>query len=158
MAGIFERLIADHNVHRDLLSKIAETSGDSEDRRALFEQFRVEVTAHASAEEQSLYAEMMGRPELSDDARHGVAEHKDLDDQIIELVETDMSSPGWLIKFKTLRHDYEHHIEEEETDIFPTADAELSKAAEAKLGAIFADRKPDELEKAADGPAGDSRA
>ena len=157
MAGIFDRLIEDHNRHRDLLAKIAETSGDSEERRTLFEKFRIDVTAHASAEEQSLYAEMMARPELSDDARHSVAEHKALDDLIGELVDMDMSSPGWLTKFKTLRHDYEHHIEEEEEDMFPNADKELSKAVETKLGKIFADRKPAEMEKAAEGHAADER-
>jgi hemerythrin superfamily protein len=157
MAGIFDRLIADHNNHRALLAQIAETRGDSEERRTLFEQFRIDVTAHASAEEQSLYAEMMGRPELSEDARHSVAEHKELDDLIGELVEMDMSSPGWMTKFKTLRHDYEHHIEEEETEIFPAADEELSKAVETKLGKIFADRKPAEMEKAAEGHAADER-
>lgn len=157
MAGIFDKLIEDHNRHRDLLAKIAETSGDSEERRTLFEQFRIDVTAHASAEEQSLYAEMMGRPELTDDARHGVAEHKELDDLIGELVEMDMSSPGWLVKFKTLRHDYEHHIEEEEKDIFPTADEELSKAVATNLGKIFAERKPAEMEKAAEGHMADER-
>ena len=157
MAGIFDKLIADHERHRELLAQIAETKGDSEDRRTLFEQFRIDVTAHASAEEQSLYAEMMGRPELTDDARHGVAEHKQLDDLIGELVDMDMSSPGWLTKFKTLRHDYEHHIEEEEKDIFPAADEELSKAVETKLGKIFEERKPAEMEKAAEGHAGDER-
>ena len=151
MAGIFDKLIEDHNRHRDLLAKIAETSGDSEERRTLFEQFRIDVTAHASAEEQSLYAEMMGRPELTDDARHSVAEHKELDDLIGELVEMDMSSPGWLTKFKTLRHEYEHHIDEEEEEMFPAADEELSKAVETKLGKIFAARKPAEMEKVADG-------
>ena len=40
---------------------------------------------------------------------------------IQELDEMDMSSPGWLTRFKTLRHDYEHHIDEEETEIFPVA-------------------------------------
>ena len=157
MAGIFDKLIADHNRHRELFAKIAETSGDSEERRTLFEQLRIDITAHASAEEQSLYAEMMSRPDLSDDARHSVAEHKELDDLIGELVEMDMSSSAWLTKFKTLRHDYEHHIDEEEDEMFPTADEELSKAVEAKLGKIFADRKPAEMEKAAEGHAADER-
>ncbi len=157
MAAIFERLIADHNKHRDLLARIAETTGDSEERRTLFEQLRIDITAHASAEEQSLYAEMMARPELTDDARHSVAEHKELDDLIGELVEMDMSSPAWLTKFKTLRHEYLHHIEEEEEDMFPAADEELSNAVEAKLGKIFADRKPEEMAKAAEGHEADGR-
>ena len=33
----------------------------------------------------------------------------------------DMSSGGWLTRFKTLHHDYDHHIEEEEDEIFKKA-------------------------------------
>src|SRR5690606_1158288 len=56
---IFARLKADHDRHRELLDRIDATHGDSDERRALFEAFRVEVTAHAASEEMSLYATML---------------------------------------------------------------------------------------------------
>ena len=60
MTDIFSILKSDHDLHRAMLAKIAETSGDTAERRDLFEAFRIEVTAHAAAEEQSLYATMLG--------------------------------------------------------------------------------------------------
>src|SRR3546814_5700940 len=57
--GIFTRLKADHDRHRELLDKIDATQGDSDERRDLFEAFRIDVTAHAASEEMSLYATML---------------------------------------------------------------------------------------------------
>jgi Hemerythrin HHE cation binding domain len=146
MTDIFTILKSDHDLHREMLAKIAETSGDTPERHKLFEAFRIEVTAHAAAEEQSLYATMLGDPELQDDGRHSVAEHKEIDDMLGELQETDMATGAWLIKFKEMRHRYEHHIEEEEEEMFPAAQKEFSKKLAEELGAKFDRRKPAELE------------
>lgn len=156
-ARIFADLKADHERHRELLAKLAETSGDSEERRELFEAFRVEVSAHAAAEEESLYATMLAKPELRDDARHSVSEHKEIDDFLGELAETEMSSPGWLVKFKEMRHRYEHHIDEEEEEMFPAAAKDLSQAEQDRLGQVFEARKPKELALAEESDAGDAR-
>ena len=79
-AKIFEDLKNDHNKHRKLLEQLGETQGDSPERRELFEQLRKELQAHAAAEEESLYATMLASPDLRDEARHSVAEHKEIDD------------------------------------------------------------------------------
>ncbi|MCW3834659.1 hemerythrin domain-containing protein [Sphingomonas canadensis] len=154
---IFADLIADHERQRELITRIAETSGDSPERRELFETLRRELQAHAAAEEETLYATMLADPELRDDARHSVSEHKEVDDILGELVETEMSSPGWLTRFKTMRERYLHHIDEEEEEMFPTAEKRLSAAEEERLGRAFERRKPRELERAESELPGDAR-
>lgn len=148
-AKIFERLKADHERHRDLLDRIDATQGDSEEREQLFETFRVEVTAHAASEEMSLYATMLGKPDLRDEAQHSVAEHKEIDDLLTELYEMDFASTGWLTRFRTMKHRYLHHIDEEEEEMFPEADEALSAAAKKEMAATFAKEKPKEKAKAA---------
>lgn len=152
---IFDVLIADHHYHRELLKKINETVGHSEERSALFKEFSLEAKAHAAAEEQALYAVLMARPDTTDEARHAVAEHHELEERLNELAETDMATGGWIIKFRGLKEDYEHHLEEEETDIFPIAEEELSDAEEQRLRKIFETRKP--KEKAAATVGGETR-
>ncbi|MES2754272.1 MAG: hemerythrin domain-containing protein [Pseudomonadota bacterium] len=149
---IFADLKADHDRHRKLLALIAETSGASDERKTLFESFMLEVTAHAAAEEESLYATMLGIPDLRDDARHSVSEHKEVDDMLGELNDMDMGSSGWLTKFKTMRHRYEHHIDEEEEEMFPAAGKELSANQEEQLGRLFEERKPKERARAEASP------
>ncbi|MGE0178389.1 MAG: hemerythrin domain-containing protein [Sphingomonas sp.] len=156
-ARIFADLKADHDRHRTLLARLAETSGDSDERRDLFEAFRVEVSAHAAAEEESLYATMLAKPDLRDEARHSVSEHKEIDDFLGELSDTDMSSPAWLVKFKEMRHRYEHHIDEEEEEMFPAAAEDLSQAEQDRLAKVFELRKPKELALAEENEAGDAR-
>lgn len=148
MTDIFSILKSDHDLHRAMLAKIATTTGHGDERRDLFEAFRIEVTAHAAAEEQSLYANMLADPELQEEGRHSVAEHKELDDMLGDLQKMDADETAWLTQFKELRHRYEHHIDEEEEEMFPAAEEAFDAAKASKLGAIFDARKPVELEEA----------
>ena len=154
---IFKDLKSDHDKHRDLLEKIGETHGDSAERRELFEELRKELQAHAAAEEEALYAVMLSMPELRDEARHSVAEHKEIDDFLGELCEMDMGKGAWLEKFKAMRHRYLHHIDEEEEDMFPAAAEELSRKEEEQAADTFEERKPKELEHAEAELPGDAR-
>jgi hemerythrin superfamily protein len=146
---IFARLKADHDRHRELLDRIDATHGDSDERRELFEAFRIDVTAHAASEEMSLYATMLANPDLRDDAQHSVAEHKEIEDYLTELYEMDFSSGGWLTRFRTMKDRYLHHIDEEEEEMFPAAEKELSDARKKELIRIFEKEKPKEKAKAA---------
>ncbi|MGN6375021.1 MAG: hemerythrin domain-containing protein [Sphingomonas sp.] len=156
-ARIFEDLKRDHDRHRKLLAELSETSGDSPERRELFEKLRLDIAAHAAAEEESLYAAMLAQPDLRDDARHSVSEHKEIDDYLADLTKTDMASGAWLTKFKEMRHRYEHHIDEEEEEMFPAAADGLSDAEEKRLADVFEERRPKELERAEQTPPGDDR-
>ena len=70
---IFAELKRDHDRQRKLLDAIGETSGDSAERRTLFEELRLELQAHAAAEEESLYATMLANPDLRDQLASGGA-------------------------------------------------------------------------------------
>jgi hypothetical protein len=154
---IFADLIADHERQRALLQQVGDTTPEGDDRKSLFEALRLELQAHAAAEEETLYATMLADPELREDARHSVTEHKEVDDYLGELLDIDMASPEWIETFKKMRHRYLHHIDEEEEEMFPAAAKRLSDAEEEKLGKIFEARKPEELERAEANPPGDER-
>jgi hypothetical protein len=149
-ATIFDDLKADHDRHRELLSAIADAQGDKQARAELFEKFRIDVSGHAAAEEQSLYATMMMDPDMQDDARHSVSEHKEVDDMLTELYGLEVDSEEWSSKFAKMRTRYDHHITEEEEEMFPEAAERLSDADEARLAEIFEKRKPAESQKAAE--------
>ena len=144
---IFDRLIQDHDKHRGLIKAIEATSGDSEERRSLYEQFRTDAKAHASAEEVTLYAILMGEIEMREYARHAAADHHEIDDAIKEVDETDMGSSGWLAKFKALKETFLDHLKEEEETIFPDARKGLGEAKSIKLRDEFNAIKPEEIER-----------
>lgn len=154
---IFEELKADHDRHRKLFEQIASSDPDSKERADLFEELRVELQAHAAAEEESLYATMLAKPDLRDEARHSVSEHKEIDDFLGELAEEDPSSEKWAKIFKDLRHRYLHHIDEEEEEMFPAASKDLDEETKARIAKVFEKRKPRELERAESEQPGDAR-
>lgn len=144
---IFDRLKQDHDTHRQLFDKMAKADDDSQLEK-LFDQFKVEVTAHAAAEEETLYATMLSRPDLREDAQHSVSEHKEIDDYLDELSDLKFNGEAWRKKFEQMKERYLHHIEEEEEEMFPDAAKELTSEEEVKLAETFAKRKPAELERA----------
>lgn len=156
-ARIFEDLKADHDRQRTLLKRVGDNPGADDPRRDAFETLRLELQAHAAAEEESLYATMLADPELREDARHSVSEHKEVDDFLGELMELEFGSWEWDQKFGEMRHRYEHHIDEEEEDMFPAATRRLPAEVEERLARVFEERKPRELERAEEQDPGDER-
>ncbi|MFG6282977.1 hemerythrin domain-containing protein [Sphingomonas sp. S6] len=153
LAAIYADLKRDHDKQRKMLKELAELT-DTAKRGKLFEDFRLEVQSHAAAEEESLYATMLRDPDLRDDARHSVSEHKEVDDLLAEMTELEVSSDEWNEKFFHMRRRYEHHITEEEEEMFPAAADELDTKTEKKLAEIYEERKPEELKLAKEKPAG----
>jgi hypothetical protein len=139
--AIFERLKQDHDKHRDLLDRIGATHGESDERSRLFVELTKELKGHAAAEEQALYSTMMRKPETTDETRHSVAEHHEIDEMLNDLAATDMASGAWLTKFKSFDHRYRHHIEEEEDEHFPDFSKYLTDEDERHMKAVFERRK-----------------
>lgn len=156
-ARIYADLKSDHDRQRDLIARIEDTSRHDDERKQLFEALRKELQAHAAAEEEALYSVMLANPELRDEARHSVSEHKEVDDMLGELVDKDPSGLFWMGKFKQMRDRYLHHIDEEEEEMFPAAARELSEAKEREIAKVFERRKPKELVRAEDELPGDAR-
>lgn len=145
---IFNRLKLDHESHRSLLARIAASGTAQADRVRLFEQFTLEAKSHASAEEQALYSTMMRKPETTDDTRHSVAEHHEIEVALNDIAATDPASEQWLEKFAELKHDYLHHIQEEEDEHFPEFSRFLTTADEAHMRDVFERRKQAEKQQA----------
>lgn len=141
---IFARLKRDHETHRALLDQMARTHGESEDRAALLETFTREVKGHAAAEEQALYSTMLRKPPTTDETRHSVAEHHEIEEALNDLAATDMSSSAWMAKFKQLDHDYRHHINEEEDEHFPDFENYLTEEDRQHMRSVFERRKKEE--------------
>jgi hemerythrin superfamily protein len=143
---IYEKITQDHETHTDLLNKLVKTSGDSKERELLWNSFYYDVKAHSAAEEETFYSKLMETKAGQPDARHSIHEHHKIEKLMGELHEMDFSSPTWLKKFKQLKHDYTHHMEEEEKQVFDKAKKKIGGDSESKIGDKFESRKEDEFE------------
>ncbi len=130
---IFEALRDDHEIQRTLIGILVDTHGDSDGRREIFQTVRRELRAHAAAEERYFYVPLMESDTTQDQARHSVAEHKELDDYLEQLEQYDRTAPQWLVTARQLADRLTHHLDEEETEVFPVAGRVLSDDDKAKL-------------------------
>jgi hemerythrin superfamily protein len=144
---IFARLIEDHQLHRELFAQLGDAQGGDE-RTRLLERLTKELKGHAAAEEQALYSTMLRKPETTDETRHSVAEHKEIEDLLNDLAATDTSSDEWTTKFEHLRHRYTHHIDEEEEENFPDYSRYLDDADLTYMRSVFERRKRAEASQA----------
>lgn len=145
MPTIYDAIKQDHDSHRDVLNRLDATTGDSPDRESLYATIKQELEAHAAAEEETFYATLMAKPAGQEQARHSVSEHKEAVDLLGELDETEFSSPGWLARFRKLKDELEHHMDEEENEVFPKARKLINAATAENLGGEFLRRKRAEM-------------
>lgn len=125
--NIFEALRKDHDKQRELLNSLIETSGDSKKRDAIFEELKKELAIHADAEERHFYIPLIESDNTQEKARHSIAEHHEIDELVEELEKTDYSSSAWLKIAKDLCEKVEHHLKEEEHEVFQMAGKVLSQ-------------------------------
>ena len=119
--NIFEALRESHEVQRELAEKLVKTSGDTPERRDLFDLLKNELFAHAVAEDRYFYIPLMMTDSGLNISRHALAEHHEMDELLEQLTETEFSNPGWLSIAKKLSETVHHHLQEEEHGFFQQA-------------------------------------
>ncbi|MFN3437967.1 MAG: hemerythrin domain-containing protein [Acidovorax sp.] len=135
--NIFETLRESHELQRTLYRQLTETSGDTPERQALFEQLKLELTAHELAEERHFYIPLMAHDAGIDLSRHAISEHHQLDELIESLEEADPATPAWLPLAKKLADKVEHHLKEEEHRFFQMAGKLLTEKQKTSLAASY---------------------
>jgi len=147
---IYKQLEKDHNKQRDLIASLKSAEPGSDRLSSLCTELKVELEAHASAEEQAFYSKLMKEPKGTDETRHAVEEHQEMHEMISELDIMDNSEPLWMKKFEALAHKVIHHVDEEEEEFFPKAKKIFDGLEEKAMSEDFKERKPAELEKQRD--------
>lgn len=135
--NIYEALRESHERQRALCKQLLDTTPGSDERKRVFIELHTEESAHAAAEERFLYAPILMDDNGLDPSRHALAEHHKLDELFKELAKRDTGEAGWLQRAKTLAHDLEHHLEEEETRFFQQSGKILSDADKVRLAGAY---------------------
>ncbi|SKB83834.1 Hemerythrin HHE cation binding domain-containing protein [Salegentibacter holothuriorum] len=131
--NIFEALRQEHEIQRNLVAKLVETHGDTQERKKIFEQLKHELKIHADAEERHFYIPLIKKDLTQEKARHSVAEHHEMDELIEQLEDTEMDASNWLKIAKELEHKVIHHLDEEEQEVFQMAGKALTENQKTSL-------------------------
>jgi len=114
-------------------------------RKALFDQIRNNVMVHAQAEEEVLYPAMRSFMILNDQSMVDEAyrEHQQVKDLLNDLATMDPLSDAFDHKFEDFKHKIEHHVEEEEGEMFEVLKERMSNEEQESLGRRIHERKMD---------------
>lgn len=133
-----ELLKADHQTVRDILGQLSESSERAVKKRTeLLRKLETEITVHTSLEEELLYPafKQAGSKEEAKLYYEAKEEHRAVDSLVLpDLKATDPSTPEFSGRVKVVKELLEHHIEEEESELFPRARKLLGKEALDELG------------------------
>jgi hypothetical protein len=125
----------DHQAMKKLLDQGEDTTERAvQKRRDLLERITTEFSAHEKIEEDIFYPALKEHPKAKDIVLEGYQEHHVADILIRELHETDVTDERWGAKFKVLKEGIEHHIEEEEGEMFKKARGVFDPAELNDLG------------------------
>jgi hemerythrin-like domain-containing protein len=117
---VIDLLIADHNRMRGLISRYRDASGD-EESTVLASKMIDELQTHMAAEEKIFYRAVDDRTEdIGKDVDEGYEEHHVAKTLIEELETLKPTSDPWVAKVTVLIESVEHHIDEEEEELFPS--------------------------------------
>ncbi|OBX21128.1 MULTISPECIES: hemerythrin domain-containing protein [Bizionia] len=134
---IFEAIRQDHDIQRDLLDKLVKTSGDTKTRDKIFKAVKKQLEVHADAEERHFYKPLISNDMMQEHARHGIAEHHEIDELIEQLENTERDASSWLKIAKDLKHKVEHHLEDEEHSFFQLAGKVFSDTQKKSLATSY---------------------
>jgi hemerythrin-like domain-containing protein len=128
----FDLLKADHRKVEELFAQLESASGTR--KLSVFNQIKTELELHTQIEEKIFYPALEKPKETHDLALEAYEEHAVVKKLLRELSRARTANEEWEAKAKVLQEKVEHHVEEEENELFPKADQALSDEELDELG------------------------
>ena len=128
-----ELLKQDHAKVKELLEK-AESAEQGKERTAIFEKIKTELETHARIEENVFYPAVQKNEELKDMVLESIEEHKQVKTLLREMDNLSKDSEKFEPKLKVLMEDVEHHVMEEEGEMFKLVEEQFDEATLSELG------------------------
>ena len=132
----------DHAKVKKLLTELESTTERGvKTRSELLATIKGELTVHEMIEEEIFYPELKAHPKAKDIVLEGFEEHHVVDVLMGELESLDVSDEAWGAKAIVMKENIEHHIEEEEGEMFKQARQAFDRDELEDLGRRMEERK-----------------
>lgn len=142
-----ELLIRDHREITEIFKEV-ETSHKKRDGKLdeNFDRLLQTLEMHMNIEETMFYPNLTGKKETRDLTLEGIEEHHVVREILKELNLDPRNTDEWKAKLKVCRENVEHHVNEEETELFPDVPKVLSKERLAQIANQLEEKKRELLE------------
>ena len=132
---IYAYIKRDHLKVADLMQQLLDIRLAAFHRR-LFDQIKTELLLHTEAEERTFYRaieEATRQQADQEEMTHAFDDHIEIRDLLHELSELSENDEMWMVKFGELKHAVEHHVHDEETNVWKKARMVLTADQESRL-------------------------
>jgi iron-sulfur cluster repair protein YtfE (RIC family) len=136
-------LTKDHQAVSTLFEQLEHSKNDNHKKKMVFDKIDAALLFHLTIEEEIFYPALK-QPKaknLKDEVTEAYEEHKQIKHLLEQLSSIAPTDETYDSKVKVLKEDIEHHVEEEETEMFPDAQKQLGDKRLEELGAKLAARK-----------------
>ena len=130
---VYDALRESHETQRSLCRRLLRSKPGTRERLDLFTALRIELAAHAAAEERFLYVPILMDDRGLHSSRHALHEHHQIDELVEDLQSLDPRHAAWLKKARELSQKVHHHLREEEKKFFQVSGRILSATKKAQL-------------------------
>ncbi|HEX8285385.1 MAG TPA: hemerythrin domain-containing protein [Pyrinomonadaceae bacterium] len=138
----FQLLKEDHQKVSGIFQQLEPTTERAEKTRTeLFARLKEELDVHARIEETIFYPAIKQEAETREIVLEGFEEHHVVKMLLKELESLPVDTEQWTAKLKVLQENVEHHVEEEEGEMFQKARQVLSEDDIDRLGARMEEEK-----------------
>ncbi len=135
--NIFEALRESHDIQRDLCTRVVRAKSGSAGKEEAFIALKIELEAHAAAEERYLYCAILMDDNGLSPSRHALSEHHEIEELLGEMSVNDKSTAAWQKKAVELSHKVRHHLKEEEHGFFQQAGKILTEKQKSTLAGKY---------------------
>lgn len=136
----FTLLKRDHDEVAKLLQQ-CQSEGEKKSAKETFKKVARELAVHSKLEETLLYPRLEKLDELSEQIEESYEEHGDIEDLLEEMANMSPGDEEWASNLVELIDNVEHHVQEEEQEVFPVAMKLIGEDQAADLGNTLAEEK-----------------
>ena len=132
----------DHDKVKELLTRLEKTTErGAKTREELFATIKGELVVHETIEEEIFYPALKEHPKTKEITLEAYEEHHVVDMVMAEIESVPYDDERWGAKFKVMKENIEHHIEEEENEMFKKARQVFDEDELEALGERMSARK-----------------
>ena len=129
-----ELLKQDHKEARGLMDQIETADKGDRSAKDLFMRLKHALTLHTQIEEKIFYPALRDHDETSDMIEESFREHEEVDQLLAEMTALNPRNDDFTDKLVELRDAVEHHVDEEESEMFPKAEKILGRERLVEMG------------------------
>ena len=142
---LFQILIKQHREVDGMLTKLAELE-HAGGRQSLFRVLKQQLMAHSKAEEKTFYPQLARAGEKRE-AKHAEHEHREIEEAILEVEAVGFEDDSaYRRAIQNLTEAVQHHVEDEESDVFQSALDAMSTEQLDQIAERFQEQRRVELE------------